>query len=632
MIGIMNDDEILSLNDYQHARLRTEMYLSSRDPHTQTVLDYDASGPIIKEYTWVPAVFVAFREVLDNAVDEVVSHGHGDQIDIAYDEETTTIRISDNGRGIPIAKDEKTGKHKATMALSETKAGRNFKDRGSTRGMNGVGASIVNMCSEFFRVEIFREEKSFSQEFREGDDNLVIGRPKIKASKKPSGTHIEYKLSPKVFHDRTLPESFVAARVFELALSYPTLKVTFQGKKVVARGGVDKTLFAKRKPITTHIDVPGFSCRFWFVPSFFDDGTEHVHGMVNAIPLLNGGNHIDAYRRGFASGLLKALEPMSKRKKLTPNKSDVTEGSLLYSIVEMDAPSFDSQSKTRLINEHTRKTVTAALDDPMFFKDIITRNKDWIEAIYARCAERTMKKDDDALRRAQKSNARLKIEELQDASGNDRQKCTLFLCEGKSAVSGITEARDATIHGALPLRGKVMNVYHKHLTKAKLSQHHKSVADNDALKKIASAIGLSVGQKANRIALRYGRIYLATDADPDGANIAALLVNYFYQYWPELFDPKSPFIHIFQTPFIIATKGKIKKYWYSDDYTNFKPDEYRGWDITRAKGLAALEKEDWFAVLKAPRTVPVSDNGELDACLDLLFSPNADARKVWLGE
>jgi DNA gyrase/topoisomerase IV subunit B len=626
------NEEIQSLNDYQHARLRTEMYLSSRDIHTQTVIGYGPDGPCLIEHKWVPAVFTAFREVLDNAVDEVVSHGFGDQIDIRYDEATTTIWIADNGRGIPIAKDAKTGKYKATMALSETKAGRNFKERGSTRGMNGVGASIVNMCSEYFKVEIFREEKSFTQEFTEGADTLIIGKPKIKPSKKPSGTHIEYKLSPKVFPDLTLSEEFVAARVYELALSYPNLKVMWQGKKVSGKGGVDKLLFSKRKPILTDISVPGFHCRFWFVPSFFEDGTEHVHGMVNAIPLLNGGNHIDAYRRCFAAGLLKALEPLSKRKKLTPNRNDVMDGSLLYSIVEMDGPSFDSQSKTRLINENTRKIVTDALADPEFFKEIINRHKDWIEAVYARCAERTMKKDGDDLRKAQKTNARLKIEELQDASGTDRQKCSLFLCEGKSAVSGITEARDATIHGALPLRGKVMNVYGKHLTKAALTQHHRKVAENDALKKIASAIGLVVGQKANRLSMRYGRVYLATDADPDGANIAALLVNYFYQYWPELFEKKSPLLHIFQTPFIIATKGKVKKYWYSDDHVNFKPEEYRGWEITRAKGLAALEKEDWLTVLKAPRTVPVIDNGDLDECLDLLFSPDADRRKVWLGE
>ncbi len=243
-----------------------------------------------------------------------------------------------------------------------------------------------------------------------------------------------------------------------------------------------------------------------------------------------------------------------------------------------------------------------------------------------------MSVDSADLAKAARANKRLKIVELEDASGTARMNCTLFLCEGKSAVSGITEARDPTIHGALPLRGKVMNVYGRHLARSAYSQHLKKVAENDALMKIASAVGLVVGQKAVRSTLRYGKVYLATDADPDGANIAALLVNYFYQLWPELFDPKSPFLYIFQTPFIIAKKGKVKKYWYSDDYDTFSSDEYKGWEITRAKGLAALKKDDWQAELAKPRVTPVVDDGDLAACLDLLFSPNADARKDWLGE
>lgn len=201
-----------------------------------------------------------------------------------------------------------------------------------------------------------------------------------------------------------------------------------------------------------------------------------------------------------------------------------------------------------------------------------------------------------------------------------------------SAVSGITEARNAQIHGSLPLRGKLLNVYGKHLNKAAYSQHLKKVVDNEALMKITSAIGLVVGQKAVRSSLRYGRVYLATDADPDGANIAALLVNFFYQLWPELFDPNQPFVYIFQTPFIIAKKGKQKKYWYSDDHHNFVPDDYKGWEIMRAKGLASLKKEDWESELANPRVTPVVDEGDLETCLELLFSPNADARKDWLGE
>ncbi len=617
------NDKIEALNDFRHARIRSEMYLSSRDPLTQIVMDYDGTNPVAREHTWVPAVFTAFREVLDNAIDEVVTHGHGDQIDITYNESTSTFTIADNGRGIPTDIDEATGKHGVTLALSETKAGRNFGERGSSRGQNGVGASIVNMCSEFFHVTVHQKGKVFHQEFSEGEVDLVIGKPVIKPARKPSGTKIEFRLSKKVFHDLSLPESFIAARVYELALSYPDLKITYQGHKISARGGPDRTIFQKHRPIKIEVkdEEKKFDCRFWMLPRFFEDGREHSHGLVNAIPLFNGGVHIDAFRNGFANGLLSAMESMSKRRKLKPNKSDVTDGMLLYSIVEMDGPTFDSQSKSRLINDHTRKIVVKALDDPNFFKNVLNRNKEWVETIYERCAMRMMKSDNKALDQIAKASKRLKIEELEDASGKDRTKCTLILAEGKSAISGAASARDSEIFGALPLRGKVLNVSGELL---------KKVAENAALSKVASACGLVVGQKPNRLNLRYGKLWIACDADADGGNIMSLLVNYFFQMWPDLFEPKNPYIYVFQTPFIIAKKGKLREYWYSDNHTEFLPEDYKGWEITRAKGLAAMNDIDWVNAFAKPRLTPIVNNGDLTIALELLFGTDADMRKEWL--
>ena len=624
--------EIQKLNDYIHARTRLEMYLSSRDPHTQLTLRYGNAGPIAEEVTWVPAVFTAFREIFDNAMDEVVGHGYGTEVHVTYNPTTMEFTVKDNGRGIPISFDKTHKQYAATMAVSETKAGRNFGDRGQSRGLNGVGAAIVNFTSEYFTVDINRDGKHFNQSFSEGKDDLIIDDPIILPTRsKATGTQISFKLSPKVYKNFTLPLEFIRSRVYEAALCFPKVRFYFNGAQIRTKG-VEKDLFPKQKPIVFSIEKEGFKSDFWLVPSFFENGLEHSHSLVNAIPMFNGGTHIDSFRRNFFSGMINALGPTSKRKKLTPNRSDLADGMLIYNITIMDAPEFDSQSKSRMINESVGKIINAEMDDPDFYKGVIRRNPEWIESVYERCAERTMKKDNADLAKAGRNNKRLKVVELEDASGSARMSCSLFLCEGKSAVSGITEARDPTIHGALPLRGKVLNVYGKHLSRAAYGQHLKKIAENDALKKVAAAIGLVVGQKAVRSQLRYGKVYLATDADPDGANIAALLVNYFYQLWPELFTPEQPFIYIFQTPFIIAKKGNSKKYWYSDDHQNFKPEDYKGWEITRAKGLAALKKDDWKNELSNPRVTSVIDEGDLDACMDLLFSPDADARKEWLGE
>lgn len=618
-------DEVALLTPYEHARIRTEMYLSSRDAHTQVVLEYEGGRPKPVDTRWIPAQFVAFREILDNALDEVVTHGHGDTIKVTYDPKTNVVTIEDNGRGIPITKHSVTGQYQATLAVANTMAGRNFEDRGASRGLNGVGASIVNFCSEYFRMDIFRDGQHFRQLFEEGTKELKISEPLILPTKeKRTGTRIEFKLSPKVFKTFNLPESFIESRLYEIAICYPKLKVFYNGKQVTVAKTVEKSLFTGHKPIYIEMEDDGFHSRFWMVPRFFPEGQEFTHGLVNAIPVFNGGVHIETFRRVFFSGLIKALEKESKKRKLTPNRSDIADGMLLYNITQMNEPQFDSQSKTRMINENVGAIVSAKLNDPDFFKNVIKKNPEWIEQIYELCAARTMKKDASDASKLAKKNLRAKVEELEDACGLDRSKCILFLGEGRSAISGMVEARNPDLHGGLPLRGKVLNVFGK---------TPKDALQNQALSKIMTAVGLVPGQKAYRPQLRYGKVYITTDADEDGKNIAALLVNFFYTYWPELLEPSDkPFLYIFDTPLIIASKGKNKKYWYNEDYSDFVAEDYKGWEITRAKGLAALKRDDWRHVLENPKATPITDDGELKQALKLLFDDKlADDRKEWIG-
>ncbi len=190
-----------------------------------------------------------------------------------------------------------------------------------------------------------------------------------------------------------------------------------------------------------------------------------------------------------------------------------------------------------------------------------------------------------------------------------------------SAISGLVEARDSTIHGGLPLRGKVLNVNGVPL---------KKIYENEALAQITNSLGLIIGQRANRHMLRYGKCYIATDADEDGKNITSLLVNFFYTLWPELFNPDNPFLYVFETPLIIAKKGKTRKYWFADDV--FDGDTVKGWEVVRCKGLAALTKEDWRNMLEKPKLTPIVDDGALEEALSLLFNDKrADDRKAFMG-
>lgn len=623
--------EIDVLEPYQQSRIRAEMWLGSRDPHHQEIISYGKTGePVTVEYTWVPALFTAIREVWDNALDEMAAKGFGERLDITFDPKTMTVKIGDNGRGIPIAIHPEFGVPQATLALSRTFSGRNFKDeeRAGTRGMNGVGASIVNFCSEWFKLDIRRDGKAFSQNFSEGETELKIEDPLILPHKsKETGTTIQFKLSKKVFKHFVLPVEFVRDRALELALCYPTIKVFFNGEQLKATAGVERTIFKGKKPIAFEINEEGFQSRFWLLPEFLQSSGEHAHGLVNGIPVFDGGTHIEAFKRNFYSGMLKAMEPVSKRRKLNPNRSDLADGMLIYNITQMDAPSFGSQSKTRLINENVGKIITKAMDDPEFFKSVVKKNPEWIEQVYERCKVRTQKSDDKDIAAIARRASRSKVEKLIDATSTDRSKCILLLTEGDSALSGSMSMRDPKVHGGLPLRGKVLNTHPSKVTMRK-------AVENEALKQIMASVGLVPGQRANRHKLRYGKVYITCDADEDGKNIAALIVNFFYQWWPELFaDPAKPFLYVFETPLIIARKGKDVKYFYDDNYGEFSPDKFKGWEITRAKGLAALKKPDWKTLLANPKVLPITDDGQMSESLDLLFNENrSDDRKNWIGK
>ena len=644
---------IKKLTDYQHLRLRTEMFLGSRTNHNQYVLLHTEVGPEIRPMTWVPALMTSFREIIDNSLDEFTKAGINGKLDVFYDPETLTFRIEDNGRGIPIDWDDEHQCHLATLVMSHLKAGRNFDDtdRKGVAGQNGLGGSaIVNVACEF-EMEIVRAGKpirnpsaedakykgnwKFTQRFFEGnpafDDALQICDPEIsKTASKNTGTSILFTLSKEVFKHHSLPLPLVESLLREIAAANPQLSITFNGTKLSYKG---KSLFPKAKPIVLDINSEGFKSQFQVIPNMMatDDVNFLMHSLVNNIPTFDGGNHLDTFKKHFALDLLKALEPMSKKKRLKPNRSDVEEGLLIYNVTVMDAPFFQGQAKTKLINDEVIKPIDNAMSDE-WFAQIIKKNKEWIDAIYERCALRTNKKDDDDLAKDARKNLRKKVAKLMDANGKrgrqilPRTQCTLFVTEGDSAVGGFSDVRDPAIHGALPLRGKILNVSDDKITPKKL-------IESQAIADIMNALGLIPGEVAIRGRLRYGKLFIATDSDVDGANIAALVINFLYTYWPELFDPDlEPFVHIFMTPYIILEKGKKREYYFMDNVHEFKPEDWKGWNIRRAKGLGTLQKQDWnYAVNTELRSIAITDDGDLKATLDLLFNKGrADDRKQWL--
>lgn len=619
--------KIKKLTDYQHLRHRIHMYLGSNDPHTQKMFNITDGSTSLTDVTWVPALYTAFREILDNASDEVIGHGFGDRIDITYDPEKFIFSVKDNGRGIPFTFDEEHQTYLATMVLSEPRAGRNFEERGNVAGTNGIGAAATSNTAEWFKMKINKDGKQFTQKFHEGIKDatkLIIEQPVIKDTTQSNGTFIEYTPSREVYKHLVLPEEFMYSRLYEFAAVNPNTKVYYNGKHIKVKDKVEKTLFPNQKTMVIDInnEEQKFFSKFVLVPNFVKDG-DFYYSIVNNICAFNGGTQTEAFRLTFVRNLLNALTKESKRRKLTPNRSDVTEGLLIFNVTNMQAPNFDSQSKTRLTNEEAGAIINKYLSDDEFYAKFIKKNKEWIDEIYQRCEDRTHKKDASELEKMQKKMNRTKIPSLMDATGKDRTKCKILICEGLSACGGFSAVRDPKIHGSLPLRGKILNVN---------GMKPKDVLENKIIQDMMNSIGLVIGQEAKLENLRYGEVWFATDSDQDGNNICSLLVNFFHTYWPELFQMEKAFFNRFQTPFIIAEKGKERKYWYDTNYHEFKPEEWKGWKITRAKGLGTLTKEDWKYSIINPALVPLLEDNSMEESLDMIFNGSrADDRKEWMG-
>jgi DNA gyrase subunit B len=623
-----------TLTTYQATRIRTEMYMGSRALHTQAVLCYDGKNIAIKEMTWVPSLYTAFRELIDNSLDEVVAHKHGDTIRVTYDPDTMEISVEDNGRGIPIHEIPAVGKGPAaSFMMSNPHSGRNFDERGSVAGLNGLGAAIVNFTAEWFELDVWQDNKKLYQRWTEG----VYGGKEIHKTDGPvvnagtkgkTGTKVKFKPSNKVWKDTTLPLEFIESRMWDIAVCNPTLKVYFNGSQLVTedKDPVATTMFANKNPSLLEIKTDRVHAKYYAVTGY--DDNEHIHSLVNNIPVLQGGPHVDEFRSLFYGGLIKLLDAPVKKalgiKGKTDNiltRADVGQGVLIYNVTVMNDPHFDSQSKTRLVSE-----IKSDIKSGFFESDVsgfIRKNPKWVQAVIDRCKSRTSSASDRSLAKDQKKLSKTKIATLRDATGKSRKSCALFLTEGDSAAAGLVAARDPSIHGILPLRGKVMNVN---------GVSSKKVLSSKALTDIMGAIGLRIGETANPLHLRYGKIYITTDSDEDGKNITALLVNFLFTFWPELFgDSDNPIVYQFDTPLIILVKGKEREYIHADSYDTFVPSDWSGWQVIRAKGLARLTQPDWKKVINDPKLIPMTDDGKLKDVLSLIFDGDrADDRKTWL--
>lgn len=617
-------EDVVVLSDREHVRLRTQVYLGNTHPAEYYIPLLYEDTLAIREVSFIPAVMKALNEIIDNSLDEFTHiNSKVKLLGIQAAPATGKYTISDNGRGIPIDM-HSTGKYTPEVALSQLKSGRNFTDDKEVGviGQNGVGSACTNYCSSEFEVEIHRDGKRYYQKFVDGA--LKASKPKITTdtTTKP-GTSITLQLDPTVFADISIPDDMMRNRAMEIAMSNPDVTVEYNGEKIRCRKGFTEyieRITDGKSYWTFSINKPNIQAEFFVIPEAFQDDTERMFTWVNSSYLYDGGKCNTQFFNAFFDRVVATLEPAAKKNKCKITRSDVKSGVAVFANIKMQNPEYDSQSKTRLTGPDLRTDIIDMLDAD--WKAFIKKNDDWITHIIERTIiEVHIKENKQAVKDHQK---RKQVEGLLDAVNKDRSKCQLLITEGDSAKSQISEARDPATTAAFALTGKINNVYG--CTPAQALRMGK-IGD------LLAAIGLTPGKKAIRHDLNYGKIVISTDADYDGDDIFTLLINLFYQYWPELFDPAyDPLVYRLVAPNVCLVKGATRLHFPRRIEYDHVKSKYKGYEVRYYKGLGSMHKKDWEMILsgKTDTFIPIIDDGHMGETMTLLFSKDVDARKEWL--
>jgi DNA gyrase/topoisomerase IV subunit B len=611
--------DIQVLTDREHVRLRTNVYLGNMN---KVAYPYPKISPgkfSIENYEFVPSVFKAVGEIYDNSIDEFTKNrGTNKTLTLIADPEKGEHTIADNGRGIPIDM-HATGKYTPEVALGSLRSGRNFSDEkeAGVIGANGVGSACTNYCSVKFEVVIHRDNKKYVQTFTDGA--ATVSEPKITRKAGETGTSVSFKLDPAVFKDVSLPYEMVRSRAQGIAFNNPDITVDFNGEEFRYKKGFEELL---KTVSDSYFKIPGELGDFYVCFDKYQGLDEQMFTWVNSSLLLDGGICNTQFMNAFSAKVCEHLASAAKKQKCEVTKNDVKKDLLVFGILKVSNPEYDAQSKTRLTGPNMRKPIEQMIDAA--WAAFARKHKVWLELVLASAAKRHHGSKDKDAADAHMKSLKKKVPGLMDATGKNRLRCQLLICEGLSAAAQICEVRNPETTGSFPLTGKINNVYGS--TIAQLLSMGK-VTD------LLAAIGLVPGKRASRVALNFARVVISTDADVDGGNIFTQLINIFYQFWPEMFDPENEaIVYRLQAPNVVASKGNKRIHYVNREEYEKKKDTLKGYTIEYMKGLGSMSKEDWVMILDNPEKyqTPILDDGRMKETLKLLFSPDSDARKEWL--
>ena len=594
------------LDEVEHVLKRPGMYIGSTKPHQSAEWLQNEEGKFVKtDIEYNPGFLKLFDEIVSNSVDESKRNPNLNQLEDKISDKGE-ISIWDNG-GIPVIIHAEVGMYIPEMIFSNLRAGSNFDDNESRQGAgtNGVGSTLTNIFSNKFRIQTSDGKNEFDQTF---ENNMSKkSTPKTKPSDK-NYTQITYQPDLERFGMESIDETHIKMlrkRMVDIAACNPGLKVTFNKEKFKFR------TFKEYADLYTEGTLYERSENWEIGIAPSSNGYQTI-SYVNSVETKDAGTHVN-----FIQGQIvdKLRQMIWKKHKVDIKPNDIRNHMMIFVNSTIINPAFSSQTKEKLITEPkdfgSTHVVTDKLIKTAFQSEIVASILDWIDR-KKEAEERAQ------LRKLNKNLSTAKILKLIDAKSRDkRELCTLGIFEGMSALSAVRKFRDAQTFGAFPLKGKFLNV-----SELKNSQ----IIGSEEVIHLMGSIGLRLGEEPEN--LRYGKILIYTDADPDGDAIASLLINFFDKFWPELFDQNR--IYKVLTPLVVAKKGKEILYFYSnDEYSQWetKQTDIKKWDIEYKKGLASLEDYEYEEIIKSPKLIQITEDKLSNESLKTWFGGDSNERK-----
>ncbi len=587
-------------------------------------------------------------EIVDNAIDEALA-GFCNTIDVTINEDNS-ITVIDNGRGIPVGINHKSGKPAVEVVFTILHAGGKFGGGGYkvSGGLHGVGASVVNALSEWLEVTIYKEGKVYNQRYERGHvcyPLKVIGD----CEQGKSGTMVTFLPDKQIFEDTIFDYDTLKQRLREMAFLTKNVKIILRDKREGQEmektfhyeGGIKEfvTYLNKGKtplyPDIIYCEGTKDDVYVEVSMQHNDSYTEGSYSFVNNITTPEGGTHLT----GFKNALTKTFNAYARLNKLiketeTLSGEDIREGLTAIVSIKIGEPQFEGQTKQKLGNSEARGAVDSIVSEqlmvyleqhPQVAKIILEKS------ILAQRAREAARKARELTRRKSALDGLSLPGKLADCSDKDPKNCEIYIVEGDSAGGSAKTARTRATQAILPLRGKILNV-----EKARLDR----IYSNAEIKAMITAFGTGIHDDFDISKLRYHKIIIMTDADVDGAHISTLLLTFIYRFMPELI--KQGHVYLAQPPLYKLEKNKKVWYAYSDEELDQILQEV-GRDqnnkIQRYKGLGEMDAEQlWETTMDPEKRILLRVNmdedstSELDLTFTTLMGDQVEPRREFIEE